>query len=391
MNLSYCSIDSEKRFIGTVEDLNFIRTASSDNLIHTLPPTIQENQEAFWNGSGWSIRKIKASSIKTTPVVIHEKEIKIQDHDVNASCIKFFENQMSILNLEIFKKIEKNKKVPKSWNEYKNILNENIELCKTKIIDEIAFIKLDKKKTVLEIAFEHYQNTNYDTNDQIVIHNGYDLDFLKKSLSEKNYKKWHDFEYSNLPSGIDFSKNIFVLASQEIDDRLSLFWTVNEILEDVESDDEDENSKTKKVKSSHIPSENKELILEVSKDFVGSNAERYYVIDKNNIQKFIDDYGDRFKKYERDFSIPSMIDFLEDKYIYSKGLSYNQWVSQLLISPKSLFVVQDNQYSEKKVTKEYNMNLYFKNIQNVHELIQSESSKKYSNREKNPSKPIPRN
>ena len=61
---------------------------------------------------------------------------------------------------------------------------------------------------------------------------------MKKSLSEKNYKKWHDFEYSNLPSGIDFSKNIFVLASQEIDDKLSLFWTVNETLEDVESDDE---------------------------------------------------------------------------------------------------------------------------------------------------------
>ena len=86
-----------------------------------------------------------------------------------------------------------------------------------------------------------------------------------------------------------------------------------------------------------------------------------------------------------------MIDFLEDKYIYSKGLSYNQWVSQLLISPKSLFVVQGSQYSEKKVTKEYNINLYFENIQNVHELIQSESSKKYTNKEKNPSKPIPRN
>ena len=86
-----------------------------------------------------------------------------------------------------------------------------------------------------------------------------------------------------------------------------------------------------------------------------------------------------------------MIDFLEDKYIYSKNLSFEQWKIKLLNSRRSLFVIDEKQYYKKDMTQNYDMNLYFKNIQNVHELIQSESSKKYTNREKNPSKPIPRN
>ena len=392
MNLSYCSIDSEKRFIGIVEDLNFIRTTSSENLIHTLPPSLEEDQAAFWNGSGWSIRMIKVAPPKEIPTIITQDEQRIQDNHTNANCIQFFEHQLEILNLAIFSKIENNKKVPKKWNEYKKVLTENIELCKTEIIDENSFREIKEKEDSLKLAFDHYQNTNYDTNGQIQIQNGYDLNFLKSSLGDENYKKWYDYvtESNLFPKNVDYSKNIFALASQLVDDKLALFTKIGITLVNIEDEDEDENSETKKVKT-NTPSDSQELIFEVSKDFDVVNAERRYVIDKNNIQKFIDDYGNNFKKYEKLFSLPSMIDFLEDKYIYSKNLSFEQWKIKLFNSQRSLFVIDEKQYYEKDVTLKYDMNLYFKNIQNVHELIQSESSKKYTNREKNPSKPIPRN
>lgn len=368
-----CAIDSNKKFIEIVEDINVARI-HNDRIIQTAPPVITEQQEAFWNGKGWSVQKIikPAPEVNAISTPIQETEDKIEDSEYNAPALNFLNVHLSMLNFQILQKIEKNKKIPKKWNEYKKVLLKNIERCKTEEISKDDITIENKPEDPYQKIYDHYQKTNYDTNSKMFVRNGYDLDYMNKVLN-----KDHSF-FEILKESIVYTK--------QLENSFSSMYTGTQL---------GEIHHTENGKSKFMMFDIERVCDRLPDDFE-KNYRKIEIIEKNNIDDFVKKYESQFKRFSTLFKIPSFVDFLEDRFIYSKDMKYKRWMNKFGISgiraPSPFFIQYSNIILRESSSETTDYNLFFQNLENINELISAEvDMKQFSKKELNPKKPIPRN
>lgn len=391
-----CAIDSNKKFLGVITDPNFIRI--SQNIVQAKEPQLTKEQEAFWNGKGWSIQKIVRQKIEPIPSLIVERKEKIEDSFYNQNCIQFLNTQLSVLNLAILKKIEKNQKIPKKWNDYKKVLLKNIEISKNELISENDFLpKIEKVNSFREL-YEHYSTTNYYYNNQMIIDCGYDIDYMNEVLDSKH-------SFFNL-----LKENSETFRLQLEDPKSALCKSTKEggwrILED------------KKVSFDSRENGHEWFTCDPLPEGFTVKYQKTLTIEKGKTEKFIKEYESEFKRLEYTMRIPSMIDFIEDRFIFSKRFKYSTFLREFFFSDGSQSIIEtvesevsnQSNRSARKLLKPFNIpmpktgpeeigrertidyNIFFKNLVDINQLISSEVDlKKFSKKEISPKKPIPRN
>jgi hypothetical protein len=391
-----CAIDSNKKFLGVVTDTNFLRI--SQNIVQAKEPRLTKEQEAFWNGKGWSIQKIVRQKIEPIPSLIVEKKLRIEDSFHNQNCIQFLNTQLSVLNLAILKKIENNDKIPKKWNDYKKVLLKNIETSKNELISENDLLPELNKVNLFHELYEHYSTTNYYYNGQMIIDCGYDIDYMNEVLDPNH-------SFFNL-----LKENSDIFQFQLENPKSALCKSTREggwrILEDNRVSFDSRENGHKWFTCDPLP-----------KDFT-IKYQKTVIVEKGKTEKFVKEYESEFKRLEHAMRIPSMIDFLEDRFIFSKRFKYSTFLQEFFFSDGSQSAKEAVESEDsnrpnqpvRKLLKPFNIptpktgpeevdgertpdyNIFFKNIIDINQLISSEVDvKRFSKKELNPKKPIPRN
>ena len=193
MATAYCSIDENNIYVGHSE------VPSPGSFIAPIPQ-LKENAQAVWTGRSWKIQKKNINYKSTSIAKVEEEQIFSTNDEFIDSDSAFFidrlEKDKQLLDVEIIKKIENNKKVPKKWSEYSKKLNSFIEYSKNNNLNFSEILErvyVDETRELEEI----YKTSNYDSEDFIMTPIVFDEIQAKKLFTlEKNdleiVKKYKD-------------------------------------------------------------------------------------------------------------------------------------------------------------------------------------------------------
>ena len=193
MATAYCLIDENNVYVGHSD------VPSPGSFVAPVPK-LKENAQAVWTGRSWKIQK-KNINYKSTSIVEVEEVQSFSasnefEHSDSAFFIDKFEKEKQLLDVEIIKKIENNKKVPKKWNEYSKKLESFIEYSKNNSIDFNEILERVYVDETRELE-ETFKTSNYESGVFIMTLNFFDETEAKKIFTlEKNdleiLKKYKD-------------------------------------------------------------------------------------------------------------------------------------------------------------------------------------------------------